>query len=888
MSVVPESTSLPSAPSQATALLRALLVADLVDSTALVERLGDAAAAEILREHDRLVRRLIQAHGGQEIDKTDGFLVMFERPVWAVAFAVAYQRELAELASRSGHPLRARVGVHFGEVMVWQNAVEDVARGAKPIEVEGLAKPVAARLMSLALPGQVLVTGITRDLVQRAIGELGDRALDLAWRHHGEYRLKGVREPLAIHEIGARDSAPFRAPVWTGKAHRATPWWRRPGVIAIQLLLLLGLALPLWSLLRPPDAIAFAERDWVVLADLQNLTGDSRFDLSLSVAARVLVEQSQHVNVLSPLRVSDALQRMGVGEGAGLDPDRAAEIALREGARAVLLPSIREVGEGFEFAIDVLDPGSARTVYRETALAANADGVLAAVGTATEQVRGRLGEALANIEQSSAPVPQVTSRSLDALRAYAIGVEHYNRLQFDAAEAQFRQALALDSGFALAIAQLGRVRLVHNDLEGALQLTEQAHALRERLTSREAWFLDARLAQLRFERGAVGAWDALVELYPDFHQALHNASIMHYIEGRYWRVAELATRASVPQSVTKPVSTFMLGLARLAEGDIETAVDQFEQASALGFGGFSIEPAGALMAQGRVDDAFARLHATPPPNEFLRRKRLLAELAMRVDAGRWDEVDASHQRLRDEIAALAEPPDIAAYRQLQAFRFALLGTRRGLESAPERSAGLLGMVDEALARHESAPTTSRSDTVLVLLYLGWQLAREGQLEQASRLLQASRAAVTESPRSLVADAAAALEARLALAAGEPARALTLLEARRSGAEILLVRALRIEALRRAGQLQAALQSAEELAGSRGRAYAEWGGEGMTLVENAVQINLALLTAAEIALEASEPERARAHLQAFLARWPEFDGLEGLGPRVTALKQRLQI
>ena len=83
---------------------------------------------------------------------------MFERPVQAAAFALAYQRALRELATDAGQALRARVGIHVGEVMAWQNSAEDIARGAKPIEVEGLAKPVAARLMGLALPGQVLLS----------------------------------------------------------------------------------------------------------------------------------------------------------------------------------------------------------------------------------------------------------------------------------------------------------------------------------------------------------------------------------------------------------------------------------------------------------------------------------------------------------------------------------------------------------------------------------------------------------------------------------------------------------------------------------------------------------------------------------------------------------
>ena len=77
--------------------LRAELICDLADSTALVERLGDAPAAELMRRHDRVARDLLHRHAGREIDKTDGFLVLFERPVQAVAFALDYQRALRTL-----------------------------------------------------------------------------------------------------------------------------------------------------------------------------------------------------------------------------------------------------------------------------------------------------------------------------------------------------------------------------------------------------------------------------------------------------------------------------------------------------------------------------------------------------------------------------------------------------------------------------------------------------------------------------------------------------------------------------------------------------------------------------------------------------------------------
>ena len=118
------------------ALLRTLVLCDLVDSTAQVERLGDQRAAEWFRRHDRLARSLLSNSGGREIDKTDGFLVMFDRPVQGVAFALDYLRGLKQLAAEGSHPPAARVGIHVGDVIAWDNAPDDIAKGAKPVEIE--------------------------------------------------------------------------------------------------------------------------------------------------------------------------------------------------------------------------------------------------------------------------------------------------------------------------------------------------------------------------------------------------------------------------------------------------------------------------------------------------------------------------------------------------------------------------------------------------------------------------------------------------------------------------------------------------------------------------------------------------------------------------------
>jgi class 3 adenylate cyclase len=208
-------------PARARVKLRALLICDLVDSTALVDTLGDAAATELIRRHDRIARDLFQRHAGQEIDKSDGFLALFQKPESAIGFALDYQRALRDLTTPADWPLSARVGIHFGEIVLYENTREDVSKGAKPIEAEGIAKPIAARLMGIALPGQILLTRGAHDLARRALGDG-----ELHWRKHGRYRIKGLTDPLDVHEVGEAPIAPLRAPPGSAKAQRVDEAFR--------------------------------------------------------------------------------------------------------------------------------------------------------------------------------------------------------------------------------------------------------------------------------------------------------------------------------------------------------------------------------------------------------------------------------------------------------------------------------------------------------------------------------------------------------------------------------------------------------------------------------------------------------------------------------------
>src|SRR5207247_4360522 len=99
---------------------RALLFTDVVDSTRLGERLGDARAAEIWAAHDRRARDLLARHHGREIGRADGLFLLFDDPVDAARYALAYHEALADLAGT------ARVGLHAGPVSLRENTPEDI------------------------------------------------------------------------------------------------------------------------------------------------------------------------------------------------------------------------------------------------------------------------------------------------------------------------------------------------------------------------------------------------------------------------------------------------------------------------------------------------------------------------------------------------------------------------------------------------------------------------------------------------------------------------------------------------------------------------------------------------------------------------------------------
>lgn len=872
----PRHPSRPDAPA-VRPMLRAVLVCDIVGSTALVERLGDARTAALMQRHDQLLLQAMKLCNGQLVDKADGVLALFERPIQALDFALRYQRGLHELGKSEGIELRARTGIHVGDVMTWANHPRDVQAGAKPIEVEGLAKPVAARLMSLAMPGQILMSGMAQNLSHRAAGELGERAGRLRWLVHGRYRFKGVPAPMLVHEVGEPGIAPLRAPTSGDKAWRELPLWRRPPVIAAEALLLVALGVGvLWGTFRSEPAIAFAERDWVVVADLQNRTGEDVFDDALDTALRVGLEQSQYVNLFNDLQVDRALQRMQ-RPGQPLDRQLATELALREGARAVILPTIAQVGGVMRVSLEVIDPQSGVTVYSESADGKGVESVLPSLDQALVDVRGRLGESMDAVASDRVPLEQATTGDIEALRAFSLGLLARTDGRAADAVALYKEAVRIDPGFAMAWLRLAFMRYVEGDAEGTREYLAQAQAHRDRLTRRELLFMEGAEATLDDAPRAVERFRLLASLYPDDYRARYNEAYFAHFDLLRGEEARRAMKgADVPQNAQRPSAVYLMASIELAMGEVDEALALFERSVTLGVKGSLREYIDAYTAQHRHADA-RRIAAlqTPVglPGQDLESRYYEASLPL--DQGDWQ----AAMKALDGLSADGREAKVSAETLANVELMAL--TLRAYAPDAAFKAELDAWTDLQVDRLEKAGALLRRQAIFHVLAGAWMSAHTGDTARARALLAGVEG--EEQARLYPANAAMirVVQAEIALTEGRPSDAVALLgDDHDRGEGIYFSRAVLVRALAAVGDRPQAARVAGWMVENRGVAFGEptynWGWQ----LANVAESMLALRAVVRLS-EPGSPEGASAG-QAFEKAWPGGGDLPQVKRRDAAL------
>jgi len=163
--------------------LRSVMFTDIVGSTELTQRLGDAAAMRLVNLHDGVVRAALSAHGGREVKHTgDGIMSSFFSAAAAIRAATQIQRELARHRKGNGHehPVRVRIGAASGEPVEQRH------------DLFGSTVQLAARLCAYAEPDQVLVSSDTYDLCREEGLEFGEPV---------QAQLKGFEQPVRAHAV---------------------------------------------------------------------------------------------------------------------------------------------------------------------------------------------------------------------------------------------------------------------------------------------------------------------------------------------------------------------------------------------------------------------------------------------------------------------------------------------------------------------------------------------------------------------------------------------------------------------------------------------------------------------------------------------------------------
>jgi putative peptide modification system cyclase len=656
--------------------------------------------------------------------------------------------------------------------------------------------------------------------------------------------------------------------------------WRRPAALAAEMMLVVGIGTGVWFLARPTPAIAFNERDWVVVGDLRNLTGQPVLDESLEQAFRISLEQSRYVNVLSDLKVRDTLALMKQKPGTQLDRAIASEVAIRDGARAVILPTVAEVGGRVRVSAEVIDPHSQTTVYAESADGVGSGSTLGSIDKVTGELREKLGEAIAAIERDSEPLPKVSTSNLDALKAYALGEGKFFGGDPVAALEYYRRALEIDPEFALARAAIGRLQLSQGALPEGRRNLETAIAMRDRLTPREMLSLQVQLARFGPVPQLLARWKQLIEMYPDMlHAQLGFAQDNWMMANRYADSFPHARAAAAQQSPYAAVALYLQAMLLMGQERYVDALQAFGNSRKAGFLGGGFAYAYAFEAQRRFGEADRIFGARGGSSLNRGIEAFEYRLITGVDRGDWHAVD----QLLPEARKLAASEALTLEPTWRMWEAGMRVTRDGHATDLLRR-HLKWVADNARQLDAVHPILSKDHR----LAIGYLAARAGDRALLSDVLAALGPERVVEGYPMASQEYQILLAERDRLAGAPHRAVDRLRrVAKSDDALIAVHVALAQALNDAGATRAAFNEWQWVAAHRGRAFVERGYSGLADTLNIADTTLARLESAELLVDLDEPARAKTELAAFQGAWRGDSLPRALASRVENLQTRLR-
>ncbi len=320
---------------------------------------------------------------------------------------------------------------------------------------------------------------------------------------------------------------------------------------------------------------ALTDKDTVLLADFANTTGDGVFDGTLKQGLAVQLEQSPFLNLFPDARVRQTLRLMGRSPDERVTAEIGREICERQGLKCLIAGAIAPLGSHFVVTLEALNGHSGEVVAREQVEAESKEQVLKALSNAASRMREKLGESLSSIQKFDASL-ELTTSSLEALKAYSLGDEQKDRGKNLEAIPYFKRAVELDPNFAYAYAFLSAMYADTNQPRLAAEAATKAYALRDRVSE-----LEKLRVTNAYHTYVTGELDRAIEVlefhkrtYPRDYTALISLSD-RYLRIGQWEKAIVEAREALSLSANNAVANDNLVQALIG-------LNRFEEAKANG------------------------------------------------------------------------------------------------------------------------------------------------------------------------------------------------------------------------------------------------------------------------------------------------------------------
>ena len=321
------------------------------------------------------------------------------------------------------------------------------------------------------------------------------------------------------------------------------------------------------------SSAASASRNSVLIADFMNKTGDPDLDDSIRQGLAMELGDSPYMNVVSDAQVRQTLVNMGRAPEEHLNLDLAREVCTRENARALVVGEIAPLGSSFVLTIDSLNCATGETLSRDQVSANRKEDVLNSLCKLSQHLRTKLGESLASVQQFDVHIQDVTTSSLEALKAYSLGVRQRGLGGHDlAARPYFLHAITLDPNFAMAYAQLGVIYSNLGEEEKSAEYAKKAYDLRGLAHGAEGLYV---ISNYQFSvTGDLEQAAATLELwrqtYPQQLVPLINLGVAYLSMGKFEKAEEFSRQALAIQP-GEHISLCALALEELALGRSQEA-----------------------------------------------------------------------------------------------------------------------------------------------------------------------------------------------------------------------------------------------------------------------------------------------------------------------------